>query len=133
MPCTIKYSKRKNNYNSYRLHTSSTKVKRGERKRQGKKNLAKSAVEDEGIFAFDLLNEIRDFIQESVAGKVKGTSYMAIVGPLIIPEKPESDQSPLAFSRFLQQATMWRSNTFCWGGGGKRGEVEREGINTGRR
>lgn len=56
-------------------------------KRERNCYLTKSTVEDEGIFALNLLNKIRDFIQEGFAREMEGSSNMSIVTSLIITAK----------------------------------------------
>lgn len=51
-------------------------------------DLAKGAMKDEGIFPLDLLNEIWDLIGKGATGVVQRPSYMPIVTPLIVPDKP---------------------------------------------
>ena len=48
-------------------------------------NLTESTVEDEGVFASDLLDEIGDVAGERVAGEMKGATYVSIIAPLIVP------------------------------------------------
>ena len=50
-------------------------------------NLAQSTVEDECVLAFNLLNEIRNVIGETVACKMQGSSYVSIIATLIIPSE----------------------------------------------
>lgn len=49
------------------------------------KNLAKNAVENEGVFAFAILNEIGDLLIEIATGVVQRPCYVPIVTPFVIP------------------------------------------------
>ena len=42
-------------------------------------------MEDEGVLAFDVLNQIGDLIGESVARVVQRTRYVPVVAPLLVP------------------------------------------------
>lgn len=55
------------------------------------KNLAKNAVENEGVFAFDILNEIGDLLIEIATGVVQRPCYVPIVTPFVIPDIYDGD------------------------------------------
>lgn len=52
---------------------------------EGFANLAKSAVENEGVFALDILSEIGDLVVEIPTRVVQRSCYVPVAAPLVVP------------------------------------------------
>ncbi|RYR53412.1 hypothetical protein Ahy_A06g028495 isoform D [Arachis hypogaea] len=53
--------------------------------------LAESTVEDEGVFAFNLVEKVRHVVGESVAGEMERGRDVAIADPLLVPHINDRD------------------------------------------